>query len=63
MQPVKEETRIAQVGLILELFAKRGDNLSYSNNFITPFHSHQVPNINIALYLTVLSQNAGLDDQ
>ena len=33
-----------------------------SNAFVTPFHSHEVPNINILLYFAVLSHNAGLND-
>lgn len=52
-----------QVGHILELFAKHGDSLQYSNALITPFHSHYAPNISIELYLCVLSQNAGLTDE
>ena len=33
-----------------------------SNAVITPFHSHEVPNINVMLYYVVLSHNAGLFD-
>ena len=29
---------------------------------VTPFHSHEVPNINILLYYIVVSYNAGLHD-
>lgn len=36
--------------------------MAYSNAVITPFHSHEIPNINILLYYVVLSQNAGLHE-
>lgn len=40
----------------------RGDQIPYSNAVITPFHSHEVPNINILLYYVVVSHNAGMND-
>ena len=36
--------------------------MAHSNAVITPFHSHEIPNINIMLYYVVLSHNAGLFD-
>ena len=55
-------TKIIQVGLILQLIAAKGDLIQYSNAVITPFHSHEIPNINILLYYVVVSYNAGLHD-
>lgn len=57
-----DKTKIIQVGLILQLIATKGDLIPYSNSLITPFHSHEVPNINILLYYVVCSYNAGLHD-
>lgn len=45
------------------MIAMKGDFIPNSNSFITPFHSHEVPNINILLYYVVVSYNAGLHDQ
>jgi hypothetical protein len=56
------KTKIIQVGLILQLIATKGDQIPYSNALVTPFHSHEVPNINILLYYVVVSHNAGLFD-
>ena len=55
-------TKIVQVGQILQLIVSRGDSMPQSNAIITPFHSHEVPNINVMLYYVVLSHNAGLFD-
>ena len=55
-------TKLVQVGRILQLITTRGDAEPISNAFVTPFHSHEVPNINILLYFAVVSHNAGLDD-
>ena len=51
-----------QIGRILQLISARGDQVPNSNAFITPFHSHEVPNINILHYFAVISHNAGLHD-
>ena len=56
------QTKFVQVGLILQMIAAQGDLIPYSNQVITPFHSHEVPNINILLYYVVVSFNAGLHD-
>jgi len=55
-------TKIVQVGRILQLLVQRGDQTPISNAFITPFHSHEVPNIDILFYHVVLSHKAGLYD-
>ena len=59
MQP---KTKLIQVGLILQLIASKGDSITSGNALITPFHSHEVPNINILLYYVVCSYNAGLHE-
>lgn len=56
------QTKILQVGLILQLVASQGDQISYANSVVTPFHTYEVPNINILLYYVVVSLNAGLSD-
>lgn len=55
-------TKIVQVGQILQLIVSKGDSVANSNSVITPFHSYEVPNINVILYYVVLSHNAGLFD-
>lgn len=60
--PLKQ-MKIIQVGLILQLIAAQGDQIPCMNaDIMTPFHSHEVPNINILLYYVVVSHNAGLHD-
>ena len=43
---------------------KRGDMISQKNSaHMTPFHSHEVPNINILLYYILVSLQAGLHEE
>ena len=53
---------MVQMGNVLQLIAQKGDQIPFQNSVITPFHSHEVPNINILLYFVVVSHNAGLHD-
>lgn len=55
--------KVLQVGRILQLIAERGDMIPPTNTHVTPFHSHEVPNINILIYFVVVSYNAGIYDQ
>ena len=55
-------TRIVQVGRILQQLVQRGDQTPMSNAYITPFHSFEVPNIDIMFYHVVISHKAGLFD-
>ena len=41
----------------------KGDLNATTNALITPFHSHEVPNINVILYYVVMSHNAGLYEE
>lgn len=55
-------TKIMQVGRILQMLAERGDQTPLPSAFITPFHSFEIPNIDILLYYIVISHKAGLFD-
>lgn len=57
-----KQMKILQVGIILQLIAAQGDQIPFTNAIQTPFHSHEVPNIDILLYYVVVSHNAGLHD-
>lgn len=59
-QEAQGMNKIMQVGRILQMLAERGDQSPLSNAFVTPFHSHEVPNIDIILYYVVISHKAGL---
>ena len=57
-----QHPQLIRTGLFLQMMAQQGDLIPYSNIYVTPFHSHQIPDINILLYFAVVSNNAGLDD-
>ena len=44
------------------MLAERGDQSPIPNAFVTPFHSFEIPNIDILLYYIVISHKAGLFD-
>jgi hypothetical protein len=47
----------------LELIAETGDQIPNKNLVITPFHSHEVPNIPILWYFVSLSYQSGIEDE
>ena len=62
MSSTLRRTKIVQVGLVLQMIAANGDLIPFGNSFVTPFHSHEIPNINVLLYYVVVSFHAGLHD-
>ena len=65
IDPQQQQSKVLQVGLILELIVQRGDMLNQKSNMNhprTPFHCDEVPTINIVLYYIVVSFHAGLHD-
>lgn len=51
-----------QVGRILQTLAERVDQTPQNTAFVSPFHSFEIPNIDIILYYIVISHKAGLFD-